>query len=67
MSNTDHNDVTIDCDVLSETGNAYKVLVGRTEHWIPKSQVLGENISKIPEEGVQISIPEWLAIKEGLA
>lgn len=56
--------VEISCEIKAETDLAYLVWDGKTEVWLPKSQIL----SMRPESGSGhvLEIPEWLATEKGL-
>lgn len=58
------NDIEIACEIRAESAKAYLVYDGKTEVWIPKSQVSDdcEENGKI----TSIFIPEWLATEKGL-
>lgn len=52
-------EVTIEIDALvKETAKAYLVDIDGDEYWFPKSQV--------DLDGMSLTLPEWLARKEGL-
>lgn len=59
--------VELDCELLNETPKAYKINVMLTakkskELWVPKSQsTLVSN-----RKGNKITLPQWIAEKEGL-
>lgn len=64
-----HNDqVEIDVEIRYETEHALLVFDGKTEAWIPKSQVSDECVESKNGKDVitSIFIPEWLATKKGL-
>lgn len=56
-------DIEIEVDVRVETAMALKVFDGRTEAWVPKSQIHDqcEENGKI----TSIFISEWLATEKG--
>lgn len=57
-------DVEIEVEVRAETEKALLVFDGRTEVWVPKSQILDqcEENGKI----TSIFLTEWLAVEKGL-
>lgn len=57
-------DIEIACEVRAETPKAIKIFDGKTECWIPRSQIKDE----CEEKGVitSIFITEWLANEKGL-
>lgn len=57
--------VEIAVEVRRETPAAYLVFDGKTEVWIPKSQVSDHSESHAGEIET-IFIPEWLAYDKGL-
>lgn len=59
------NDVEIAVEIRLETDRAFLVFDGKTEAWIPKSQVSDQSES---DDGTieTIFIPEWLALEKGL-
>jgi len=60
----------VDVRVLAATGVALLVTDGRTEAWIPKSQIRsGSSIGASSERGEEgtLVIPEWLAAARGLS
>jgi hypothetical protein len=50
-------DIEID-GIKAETDKAYLVVIGKTEAWVPKSQV--------ELSGLELTLPEWLAMDKGL-
>lgn len=57
-------DIEIACEVRLETPKALKIFDGKTEVWIPKSQIKDQ----CEEKGIitSIFITEWLANEKGL-
>lgn len=57
-------DIEIDVEVRAETEKALKIFDGKTECWIPKSQIKDQ----CEEKGqiTSIFITEWLANEKGL-
>lgn len=66
MSNDSANPplARIDVEILHETANAYLVEDAGNEVWIPKSQV--KEIEFYKDGSASMTIPEWLAVREGL-
>lgn len=61
--------IEITVEKIHETTGAIKIFDGKITVWIPKSQILREEI--IPGtyeeiEAFEIEIPEWLALEKGL-
>lgn len=61
--------VEIKCEVRAVTRDAIKIHDGKTEAWIPKSQV--SDWSDGPDDApgfgtTSIFVPEWLATERGL-
>lgn len=56
--------VEIAVEVRLRTPKAFKIFDGKTECWIPRSQI--SDYSGDEESPETIFIPEWLATKKGL-
>lgn len=57
-------DVEIICEVKAETALSYLIFDGKTEAWVPKSQV--NDTCEEKGEITSIFIPEYLAVLKGL-
>jgi hypothetical protein len=56
-----------DVDVLKETDSAFLLLIeGGEKVWMPKSQVADPDGYAEGDEGVSISITEWIADQKGI-
>lgn len=53
--------------VKAETAKAFLVVVDGEEHWIAKSQIIGEDAIAPGDEGVTLTVPRWLAEENGWA
>ena len=54
--------VTVDVDVINQTGMSYLISDGDKEVWVPMSLIANDD----PVEEGYIEIPEWYARQEGL-
>ena len=57
-------DIEIAVDIVARTEKAFKVFDGKTECWIPRSQI--SDYSGEEDSPETIFIPEWLAYVKGL-
>lgn len=58
--------VEISCEFRHQTDAAVLIYDGTKEVWIPKSQLADDVGDPAVGEFIEISIPEWLAEKQGL-
>lgn len=57
-----------DVTVVRETDRAFLLrLDDDSEHWIPKNQVSEPDTYEEGDEGVTVSISEWIAEQKGIA
>ena len=56
--------IDLELDILAETDKAVKVFDGKTDAWLPKSQV---EIERKGKYGAIVTLPAWLATDKGLA
>lgn len=57
-------DIEIDVEIQARTTKALLVSNGKTECWVPRSQISDYSGSEDSPES--IFIPEWLALEKGL-
>lgn len=55
-----------DCDILAETGNALLVRYDDGEFWLPRSQVADAGDYQAGDQGVTLSVTEWIARQKGI-
>lgn len=55
-----------DCRVVHETEDAFLIEYEGEEHWIPRSQVADPDTYESGDEGVTISVTEWIAKQKGI-
>lgn len=70
MTRNRNENVLVTMVLKASTAKAYLVFeVDGEEHWLPRSQVSVEPTGRQHEgmDVVEVSIPEWLAVKRGLA
>ena len=63
MSNWVHLDVD---EIVSETDNAFLLLISYEEIWIPKSQISNPNDYSKGDKNCTISITNWIAKQKGI-
>ncbi len=56
-----------DVDILRETEAAFLIRIDDEEYWIPKSQIADPENYCDGEEGVDMSITEWIAEQKEIA
>lgn len=56
--------VKLIAELMHETDNAYLFNDGENDFWIPKSQCA--DMDQLDDTNYEFSIPEWLAIKNGV-
>jgi len=52
--------------VVSETANAFLLLIDGSEYWIPKSQVADPDTYERGDENVTVSMTDWIAKQKGI-
>ncbi|MBA4187566.1 MAG: hypothetical protein C0467_06060 [Planctomycetaceae bacterium] len=55
-----------DCNIVRETSAAVWVEHDGLRHWIPKSQIANPGDYSEGDEGVTVSITEWIAEQKGI-
>lgn len=55
-----------ECDVLAVTDLAILLRYDDEEYWLPKSQVSDPDVFEKGDEGVTVSISEWIAEQKGI-
>lgn len=55
-----------ECDIVAVTENAIRVLYDGDWFWFPKSQVADPESYEPGEEGVTVSVTEWIAEQKGI-
>lgn len=55
-----------DCTVVRETDAALLVKYDGTQYWLPKSQIADPDSLEVGDEGVTVSITEWIAEEKGI-
>ena len=64
MKNNSKEPVEIECEIVRSTEKAILIKSGKTEAWIPKSQIINQVFTKEKQTGIEI--PEWLAYDKEL-
>lgn len=65
MSHSGYTHVEVE-KIVSETGNAFLLLIDGFEHWIPKSQIAGPETYERGDENVTVSMTDWIAKQKGI-
>lgn len=55
-----------DCRIVRESAAALLIEYDGEEHWIPRSQIADHEIYDEGDEGVTVSITEWIADQKGI-
>ncbi len=55
-----------DCEIKRETDLAFLVVYQDEDYWIPKSQVKNPDDYAQGDDGVTLSVTEWIAEQKGI-